>query len=182
MGKQRRGYKWHAKKALQKSLQSHKKADRDETSWLRPGWTWKSDFPLHTVRCLGCGFEIHWDQTCALIKHEGNCAKFQSQLLHEQTCQVAKGHPQPKVEPIPRVGSSSGTSQESDLHSAGDAPPGIGMQLASVAPNETTRRVIRFDKTVGRKVEKTQILPSCREVQVQKNISSDSNQLLESLH
>ena len=62
------------------------------------------------------------------------------------------------------------------------APPGFGMQMASVAPNETTRRVIRFDKTVGRKVEKTQILPSCREVyRFKKNISSDSNHLLESL-
>ena len=47
------------------------------------------------------------------------------------------------------------------------APPGFGLEMANVAPNETVRKVIRYDKKVGAKVEKTQVLPSCRQVLIQ---------------
>ena len=33
------------------------------------------------------------------------------------------------------------------------APPGFGLEMANVAPNETVRKVIRYDKKVGAKVE-----------------------------
>ena len=44
------------------------------------------------------------------------------------------------------------------------APAGFGVDMARVTPNETIRKVIRYDKKLGRKVEKTQVLHSCREV------------------
>lgn len=47
------------------------------------------------------------------------------------------------------------------------APAGFGLEMANVAPNETVRKVIRYDKKVGAKVEKTQVLPSCRQVPIQ---------------
>ena len=56
---------------------SPKQADRDPSSWLRPGWEWKTGPLQNVVKCLGCGFGTHRNQTTHIIWHEGDCKKFQ---------------------------------------------------------------------------------------------------------
>ena len=178
MGKNRS----RAKKAVQKSLQ--KKADEDPSSWLRPGWgpafpqyligcdacptrVHLSDNEDHRQRmiedhrqkcgnelrsdagkadcaiCIGCGKQMHRGMTLEMIKHEGACAKFQA--LGVEKAPLGFGVQLAAVD----KGSFASTSE---------SPTSSG----STSRPETTRKVIRFDKKLGAKVEKTQILPSCR--------------------
>ena len=61
-------------------FKSFKQADEDPSSWLRPGWEWKTALLQNAVKCMGCGYEMHRNQSVAIIKHEGSCNKFQGLL------------------------------------------------------------------------------------------------------
>ena len=181
--------KWQVKKAVKKSLQRRrdKETDQDPSSWLRPGWgpafsqhllgcdacptrvnlndgdenrrqksiedhrqkcgnELRSDAgKADCVTCIGCDKQMHRGMTLEMIKHEGGCAKFQA--LGVEKAPLGFGVQLAAVD----KGSFASTSGESPTESPG-----------STTRPETTRRVIRFNKKLGEKVEKTQILPSCR--------------------